>query len=127
MTANICHQLSIRRIVPVSPAPAAPRRADSDRQVEVIAAGFLVNSNEIFSPNRLGAHISLSRHAAMYAAHVSLGLSYSEIGRRFGRDRTTVARACRRIEDLRDQAPFDLALDHLAAAARKLTNLAVAS
>jgi chromosomal replication initiation ATPase DnaA len=55
----------------------------------------------------------------MYLAHVHLGLSLSEVGRAFGRDRTTVAHACARIEDSRDDATterivacLEEALDH---------------
>jgi hypothetical protein len=36
----------------------------------------------------------------------------------FARDRTTVAHACARIEDRRDAAPFDRALDLLEGALR---------
>jgi chromosomal replication initiation ATPase DnaA len=46
----------------------------------------------------------------MYLAHVTFGLSFSEIGHLFGRDRTTVAHACRVIEDLRDDPAMDRAL-----------------
>lgn len=44
---------------------------------------------------------------AMYLVHVVLSRSYSEIGDFFGRDRTTVAHACARIEDMRDCPKFD--------------------
>jgi chromosomal replication initiation ATPase DnaA len=46
----------------------------------------------------------------MYLAHVTFGLSFSEIGTLFDRDRTTVAHACRVIEDLRDDPAMDKAL-----------------
>jgi chromosomal replication initiation ATPase DnaA len=49
----------------------------------------------------------------MYLAHVVGGLSMSEISRLFGRDRTTVAHACARVEDRRDDAVFDRSLDFL--------------
>ena len=38
----------------------------------------------------------------MYLAHVTCGLSLTEVGEVFARDRTTVAHACGRVEDLRD-------------------------
>jgi chromosomal replication initiation ATPase DnaA len=36
-----------------------------------------------------------------------MGLSMSEVGRGFGRDRTTVLHACHLIEDMRDDEEFD--------------------
>lgn len=48
-----------------------------------------------------------ARQIAMYLSHVVFGLSLSEIGEAFGRDRTTVSYACARIEDMRDDRSFD--------------------
>ncbi|WP_176083438.1 helix-turn-helix domain-containing protein [Martelella sp. HB161492] len=53
---------------------------------------------------RGGAHL---RQMAMYVCHVALGLSLNEIGQGFGRDRTTVAYACRKVEDWRDDSDYD--------------------
>ncbi|HEY6630294.1 MAG TPA: helix-turn-helix domain-containing protein, partial [Rhizobiaceae bacterium] len=47
------------------------------------------------------------RQVAMYVAHVVLRLNMTDIGRAFGRDRTTVIYACHLIEDLRDDDDFD--------------------
>jgi hypothetical protein len=49
----------------------------------------------------------------MYLAHIGGGLNLSEVGRLFGRDRTTVAHACSLIEDARDDERFDRMLDLL--------------
>jgi len=43
----------------------------------------------------------------MYVTHVMMGLSMAEVGRGFGRDRTTVMHACHLIEDMRDDPEFD--------------------
>jgi chromosomal replication initiation ATPase DnaA len=48
-----------------------------------------------------------ARQLAMYLSHVICGRTLSEIGERFGRDRTTVSYACAVIEDLRDDPAFD--------------------
>jgi chromosomal replication initiation ATPase DnaA len=56
------------------------------------------------------AEISLGRQIAMYLAHVAFGLSLTQVGQLFGRDRTTVAHACSVVEDLRDDATLDRAL-----------------
>ncbi|MGU3492787.1 helix-turn-helix domain-containing protein [Xanthobacteraceae bacterium A53D] len=47
------------------------------------------------------------RQLAMYLAHVVLGLSQGEVGRQFGRDRRTIAYACRQVEVRREDAAFD--------------------
>ena len=44
---------------------------------------------------------------AMYLAHVEGGLSLTDVGQHFHRDRTTVAHACRLIETRRDDPNFD--------------------
>jgi hypothetical protein len=54
---------------------------------------------------------AFARQVAMYLAHVSCGLTLTEVGQFFGRDRTTVAHACAVIEDRRDEAAFDHALE----------------
>ena len=58
------------------------------------------------------------RQVAMYLCHVSLGVSQNNTGRIFCRDRTTVAHACRVVEDARDSATFDRTMEVLEAAAR---------
>ena len=49
----------------------------------------------------------------MYLAHVCCGMTLTEVGAMFGRDRTTVAHACLRVEYRRDDPSFDRALDVL--------------
>lgn len=53
---------------------------------------------------RTDCHI---RQIAMYVCHVGLGISMSDIGPCFGRDRTTVSHACQVVEDRRDEPAFD--------------------
>lgn len=47
------------------------------------------------------------RQIAMYVCHVALGISLSDIGISFGKDRTTVGYACNVVEDRRDDPGFD--------------------
>jgi chromosomal replication initiation ATPase DnaA len=49
----------------------------------------------------------------MYLAHVGFGLRYGAIGAGFGRDRTTAARACRLVEERRDDPSVDALLGAL--------------
>ncbi len=49
----------------------------------------------------------------MYLLHVVFSLNPQVIGRLFGKDRSTVAHACQRVEDRRDDAAFDAFLHDL--------------
>lgn len=64
------------------------------------------------------AEVALGRHIAMYLMHVELGRKYAEVGRMFGRDRTTVSHACALVEDLREDARFDTEIEALEAQIR---------
>ena len=75
--------------------------------IDLTAALFNVCSKELRKSGRTAAGVGRVRQIAMYVAHVSLGLTMNEIGRGFGRDRTTVLHACHLIEDMRDDIDFD--------------------
>jgi len=68
------------------------------------------------SLSRRQSHVALARQMAMYLAHVACGLSLTEVGVLFQRDRTTVAHGCSVIEDLRDDPGMDRLLINLEAA-----------
>lgn len=72
---------------------------------------FAVPCALLSSPSRGKAPVALARQVAMYLAHVSCGLSLTDVGHIFARDRTTVAHACAVIEDRRDDPVFDRALE----------------
>jgi hypothetical protein len=74
------------------------------------AAAFAVPVGELISVSRRAADAAFARQSAMYLAHVTFGLSYSQVGRAFGRDRTTAAYACKLIEDRRDDPSVDAVL-----------------
>ena len=54
----------------------------------------------------------------MYLTHVMLSRSIPEVGRLFGRDRTTVSHACCMMEDQRDDPHFEAAVGELEDAIR---------
>ena len=91
--------------------PAGPRDEQilelCEGMIDVTAALFNVSSKEIRKPGRSSLGVSRVRQVAMYVAHVVLRLSMTDIGRAFGRDRTTVLYACHLVEDLRDDTDFD--------------------
>jgi hypothetical protein len=78
-----------------------------------VAQVFGVGNAELFRATRGKAPVALARQVAMYLAHVACGLSFTEVGLVFGRDRTTVAHACRVVEDRRDDPVFDRVLELL--------------
>jgi chromosomal replication initiation ATPase DnaA len=61
----------------------------------------------------------------MYLAHVVCGLSLTEVGTLFARDRTTVSHACSVVEDRRDDHELDGRLEHLERAVAALIDALV--
>ena len=78
-----------------------------ESMIDVVAALFNVSGKELRKPGRSTLGVSRVRQIAMYVAHVTLQLNMTDIGRGFGRDRTTVVHACHLVEDLRDDEDFD--------------------
>jgi hypothetical protein len=99
------------------PYAEGPRAAIEQAVVQV----FGIAGKDLRRATRGRARVALARQVAMYLAHVGCGLSLTETGRLFGRDRTTVAHACGVIEDRRDDPVFDRALDLLEWAVPALT------
>jgi chromosomal replication initiation ATPase DnaA len=81
---------------------------------------FMVGRAELWSGTRGHARAAYARQVAMYLAHVACGLSLTEVGRVFARDRTTVAHACSLVEDLRDDPVIDRSLELLEGVLRNL-------
>lgn len=98
----------------------APEEGPTDRsQVRkilletIIGDVFDISFRDLRRASRGRARVALARQVAMYLAHVQFGLSLTEVGRVFGRDRTTVAHACAVVEDRRDDPTFDYVLELL--------------
>jgi hypothetical protein len=75
--------------------------------IDICSALFSVSGKDLRRSGRTSLDVSRVRQIAMYVAHVVLRLNMSDIGRGFGRDRTTVIHSCHLIEDLRDDEDFD--------------------
>ncbi len=106
------------------PCPAAPRARGAARRGErlefsrkvielAVTRVFDVDQTQLSAYSRGVARAAHARQVAMYLGHVACRLSLTDVGRMFGRDRTTVAHACAVIEDARDDPAFDRALDLL--------------
>ncbi|MCB1424699.1 MAG: chromosomal replication initiator DnaA [Brucellaceae bacterium] len=85
--------------------------------IDLAAELFNVPGRELRAPGRNVTAVVRVRQLAMYVAHVALQLTMGEVGKGFGRDRTTVVHACHLIEDLRDDADFDAVASRLERAA----------
>lgn len=104
-----------------------PSSASLRRQVEqAVAFVFAVDVGELRRPTRGRAEAAFARQVAMYLVHVGCGLTLTETGRLFERDRTTVAHGCGVVEDRRDERDLDLALDWLERVARHVAAPAAA-
>jgi hypothetical protein len=84
------------------------------------AAAFAIPVGELHAATRRSSYVAFARQSAMYLSHVAFGVSLREVGRAFGRDRTTAAHACRVIEDRRDDPAVEAVLASLEDACRML-------
>ena len=97
-----------------SPVPASNSRSELNSPewrcreiVARVAPEFGVRSTDVGSATRGSQKVAFARQITMYLAHVGFGLSFATVGACFRRDRTTVAHACRLVEDRRDDIWFD--------------------
>jgi hypothetical protein len=104
-----------RRLRDLGSGAGAPAAGGQLRTVieGAVAQVFGVQHAELFRATRGKAPVALARQVAMYLTHGACGLSFTDVGLVFGRDRTTVAHACRVVEDRRDDPVFDRALELL--------------
>lgn len=86
--------------------------------LQTVAYALQVPPEEIDAPTRGSSRASLARQVAIYLTHVAFELSLARTAAAFGRDRSTAAYACHRIEDRRDDPHFDAFLDDLEACLR---------
>lgn len=77
---------------------------------DIVSDVFAIEPEQLRRATRGQARIALARQVAMYIAHVGSGMSLTEVGRLFDRDRTTVAHACAVVEVRRDDPAFDEAV-----------------
>lgn len=78
-----------------------------DHVLDVLSVLFNISGCDLRSNSRCEQAVARVRQIGMYVVHVTLGMSMTEVGRVFGRDRSTVAHACHLIEDMREDADFD--------------------
>ena len=92
--------------------------------VRLVSNSHDLEETAVMDTSRGSSEISRARQIAMYLLHTSLSIPYGTIAKLFGRDRTTVAHACRTIEDLRDIPASDDAILKLEGILELLAQLA---
>lgn len=107
------------RIISAKPLSAGIARRVVERAV---AIAFEVPLRELRATTRRKARTAFARQVAMYLVHIAYGLTLTQVGNLFRRDRTTVAHACIIIEDCRDDLAFDVMLDDLEMAVVRLSS-----
>jgi chromosomal replication initiation ATPase DnaA len=80
---------------------------------EIVGNAAAVSFADLQAPTRRSARVAQARQHAMYLAHTTFGLSISTIARGWGRHHSTVAHACRLVEEQRDKPAVDKALVRL--------------
>lgn len=82
-------------------------------------------SEAILNGGQREHRITRARQIAMYLSHVVLGMSLARIASATGRDRSTVAYGCHRIEDFREDPTIDLWLEDLEVRLRGAASLKI--
>ncbi|HEV2509365.1 helix-turn-helix domain-containing protein [Bosea sp. (in: a-proteobacteria)] len=97
----------------IAKRPGMMRCSAPARLVEAAVCGAMSLPAGALRTGRGQRRIAFARQLAMYLTHVGFGLTLTEVGACFERDRTTVRHACALVEDRRDQPAFDLAVSAL--------------
>ncbi|KAA5804519.1 chromosomal replication initiator DnaA [Alkalicaulis satelles] len=103
--------------------PAHTRALDLARArlaQQAVSYAFDIAVDEMTSPTRGSARAALARQIAIYLTHVAFEISLARTAEAFGRDRSTAAHACHKVEDRRDDPAFDHCLDELEACLRSV-------
>ncbi|MEH6663423.1 MAG: helix-turn-helix domain-containing protein [Brevundimonas sp.] len=74
----------------------------------------------------LDHEVRRARALAWYLSHTEYGWPLHRVGAAFDRDRTTVARACREVEDMRDDPALDSLLERVGRGLVEITGPAAA-
>ena len=102
----------------------------SDRQsaqlaVAMVAYATRVSPDHLLTRERGSQTTAKARQTAMYLTYVGFGMSLARVALAFGRDRSTVAHACRLIEDARDDPDFDDWLNQVEASLQLMAPLTI--
>ncbi len=97
----------VGRILPENELERATMNYACGLSIATLSAVTNHPAKELTALTRSSPDIAFARQIAMYLAHTKFGISYAQVGAYFQRDRSTVAHACRLIEESRDDAGTD--------------------
>ena len=83
---------------------------------ELVARTFRMPRSALYAGTRSRKSVAFARQVAMYLAHVCLSYPLKDIAGHYRRDRTTVAYACRVVEDKREGEETELLINSLESA-----------
>ncbi|WP_319529388.1 helix-turn-helix domain-containing protein [uncultured Cohaesibacter sp.] len=83
---------------------------------QLVARTFRMPSSALHASTRCRKSVAFARQVAMYLGHVCLSYPLKDIATHYKRDRTTVAYACRVIEDRREEEEVELLINSLESA-----------
>lgn len=103
-----------------------PHRDEDRAYLAAALVGYALGlkTQKILTCDRGSPVHARARHIAMYLAYAGLGMSMTRVAIGFGRDKSTAARACRLVEDYREDPDFDTWIDQLALGLRSVALLA---
>ncbi|PTS90890.1 MULTISPECIES: helix-turn-helix domain-containing protein [unclassified Caulobacter] len=79
----------------------------------LVALATDVSPSDIAAHKRVSSAAARARQIAIYLTHITFHWPLARVAFAFGRDRTTCAHACHRVEDLRENPDFDARLGAL--------------
>lgn len=89
-------------------------RPEAERILRAVQAEFGVTRAQLMASTRSSRDVAWARQVAVHLCHLVMPeLSWSELGRLFGRDRTTVRHAHLKVADWRDLEDLDHRLEEL--------------
>lgn len=106
--------------IAIAKRPDPTRLSAPARLAEAAVSGAMNLPVEMLRAGRGTRRVAFARQLAMYLTHVCFGLTLTEVGSCFERDRTTVRHACALVEDRRDRPTFDFAVSALEAGLTRL-------
>ena len=83
------------------------------RVFSLVASVYDVPAAELAEPTRQTPKVAAARQVAIYLAHTVLKMNFTDLGALFGRSRSTVLHAVRRVEARREDSRVDQTLTWL--------------
>lgn len=110
MPARSAYAPMMRDLSLVRDCAQAQRVAQTNLVLSFVHLAHGVHPSYLIGPSRGSHKLSEARQVFQYLSHISFGHSYSELALVSRRDRTSIAHACHKIEDMRDDPKIDRAL-----------------